>query len=116
MFKDAKATLLDNARPSDRAPVLGHNDLEGCNIMVVPERDDASGDPIGIKEVVIIDWEAMCWIPSWFEAGIALRDIRIQNYVGHTIYEGVYEGVLETNANIAMTIFYYYGLWNECFR
>jgi hypothetical protein len=68
LFRDAKYTLLDIARPSDRVPVLGHLDPSNHNVLVEFIYDE-EGKPIDVVKVVLIDWEFMAWVPPWFEAG-----------------------------------------------
>ncbi|KAJ4295611.1 hypothetical protein N0V90_007624 [Kalmusia sp. IMI 367209] len=68
LFRDAPSAFLDYPGPSDRRPVLSHMDLQLTNVMVKLIRDK-KGEAISVEEVVIVDWETLCWMPSWFEAG-----------------------------------------------
>lgn len=66
-FEDVKGTLIDGAKPKDRAPVLSHCDLANINVMMTLIRNE-KGVVVDIGEVVMIDWETMCWSPPWLEA------------------------------------------------
>lgn len=68
-FKKVKKVLLDDAEPSDCASTLAHLDLEVSNIRITFEYDNA-GKPLKVDEVVIIDWETMSWVPSWYERAL----------------------------------------------
>jgi hypothetical protein len=72
VYREAPSILLDYPKPVDRLPVLSHMDLQDHNIMVKVKRDD-TGEVIKVEEVIIIDWQMMCWMPSWFEPGDLCR-------------------------------------------
>ncbi|KAF2868441.1 hypothetical protein BDV95DRAFT_579859 [Massariosphaeria phaeospora] len=71
-FRDAPSVFIDHAGPSARVPVLSHLDIQDHNIIVKLLRDE-KGKVIDVQEVVLIDWATLCWMPSWYEAGVFCR-------------------------------------------
>jgi hypothetical protein len=67
LYQEAKSALIDNLDANDRLPVLSHLDLKPDNIVVKYVRNEA-GKIVDITDLVIVDWESMCWMPAWFEA------------------------------------------------
>jgi thiamine kinase-like enzyme len=67
LYQKMRSVLLDDLEFEDRLPVLSHLDFGGNNVIVKLVRDK-EGKISDITEVVLIDWEFMCWMPAWFEA------------------------------------------------
>jgi thiamine kinase-like enzyme len=73
-FDNSRAAFLDNVRPDERQPILSHLDLESRNIIVKGSVYDEANRVVDVEEVVIIDWEFLCWVPNWIEpAAIAMK-------------------------------------------
>ncbi|KAF2649908.1 hypothetical protein K491DRAFT_721237 [Lophiostoma macrostomum CBS 122681] len=70
--RNARRGLIEITTPDDRLPVLSHMDLDGSNVIIQVKRSEKEGEEkkiIAIENVVFIDWELMCWMPGWYEAG-----------------------------------------------
>jgi hypothetical protein len=67
LYHSAKSALLDPLGPKDRQPVLTHCDVSNSNTILKVVRDQEGGIS-DVTELVLIDWEFMCWMPSWYEA------------------------------------------------
>jgi hypothetical protein len=65
-YDNAKAAFLDNVRPDERQPMLSHLDLGSRNIIVKGAVYDGNR-VVDVEEVIIIDWEFLCWVPNWIE-------------------------------------------------
>jgi hypothetical protein len=72
-YDNARAAFLDNVRPDERQPILSHLDLASRNI-IVKGAVYKGKSIVDVEEVVIIDWEFLCWVPNWVEpAAVAQR-------------------------------------------
>jgi hypothetical protein len=73
LYSEVPAVLFDGAKPKDRIPVLSHVDAQHHNIMVKLIRNE-EGLVVDVEEAILIDWERMSWMPSWYEAGIVCKN------------------------------------------
>lgn len=62
-----RIAMLDNVGLHERQPVLSHLDLGFNNITVKGLVLNDDDNIVDIDEVVIIDWEYLCWVPAWLE-------------------------------------------------
>ena len=67
LFDNAKAILYDILRPDERQPILSHLDLQPRNIIIKGPVYNDNNRLVDLEEVVIIDWEFLCWTPNWIE-------------------------------------------------
>jgi hypothetical protein len=106
LLEKASSALLDHIEPSDRLPVLSHLDVQGRNIMVKLIRDE-QGKAVDVEEVVMIDWESLCWMPSWYEAG----DFCFQSHAPVEFYSRVAHSALPLMGHVNMLTVAFFG---EC--
>jgi hypothetical protein len=106
LLERASSALLDHVEPSDRLPVLSHLDTQYHNIMVKLIRDE-QGKAVDVEEVVMIDWETLCWMPSWYEAG----DLCYQSHAPVEFYGHVAQSALPLMGHVNMLTVAYFG---EC--
>jgi hypothetical protein len=79
-FDNARAAFLDNVKPDERQPILSHLDLESRNIIVKGAVYNGANDIVDVEEVVIIDWEFLCWVPNWIEPAAVAKKYFQHNY------------------------------------
>lgn len=69
-----RSKLIDDAEPADRVPVLSYINLDDANVEVILNEN---GDIIDIGEVILSDWESLCWMPPWYEVGVLMRKVEM---------------------------------------
>ncbi|KAF1951694.1 hypothetical protein CC80DRAFT_508616 [Byssothecium circinans] len=99
LFKDARKVLLDMAKPEDRLPVLSHMDAGGGNMIIKFVRDKER-EIRDVEEVVLIDWEYMSWMPSWYESAEMLK----ATFYGETTELGIKQEVLSVMGRVNMIL------------
>ncbi|KAF2002029.1 hypothetical protein P154DRAFT_594915 [Amniculicola lignicola CBS 123094] len=112
LYRSAEYTLLKAAGPNDRIPTLSHMDFNHLNIMVKVARNE-EGKVVDVEEVILIDWEWLAWMPSWFEAG----GVYVETIGLGEPHEGFARRVLEAmgQVNMGIVAFFAYGLYCYAF-
>ncbi|KAF2012569.1 hypothetical protein BU24DRAFT_452958 [Aaosphaeria arxii CBS 175.79] len=80
------AKFLEVAYSQDKVPVLTHLHVHHANTVAKVIRDKITGALIDIEEVLLINWEHMAWMPSWYEPGDMLTRM---GYVPSSDYGGL---------------------------